>query len=62
MVRIGQGGLVLAALFMAWQMKRIADRPPDNHEVNQEVNVPEQTGENDPHEEGHPDDGYGESG
>ena len=30
-VRIGQGALVLAAFFIGWQLKRIADRPPDVH-------------------------------
>ena len=46
-VRIGQGALVLVAAFLAWQVKRIADRPPDvnNHtdgdtQVDVEVTVP----------------------
>lgn len=30
-VRIGQGALVLIAAFMAWQVKKIADRGPDVH-------------------------------
>jgi len=35
-VRIGQGALVLIAAFMAWQVKKIADRP--NGDTNVEVN------------------------
>lgn len=30
-VRVGQGALVLIAAFMAWQVKKIADRPADVH-------------------------------
>ena len=30
-VRIGQGALVLIAAFMAWQVKKIADKPPNVH-------------------------------
>jgi len=44
LVRVGQGALVLIAAFMAWQVKKIADRPPDVHtdgDVDVEVNVPE---------------------
>ncbi len=36
-VRIGQGALVIIAAFMAWQVKKIADRP--NGDTNVEVNV-----------------------
>ena len=31
LVRVGQGALVLIAAFMAWQVKKIADRPPNVH-------------------------------
>jgi hypothetical protein len=46
LVRVGQGALVLIAAFMAWQVKKIADRPPNVHNdgdvtVPVEVNVPE---------------------
>ena len=44
LVRVGQGALVLIAAFMAWQVKKIADRPPNVHtdgDVDVEVNVPE---------------------
>jgi len=30
-VRAGQGALVLIAAFMAWQVKKIADKPPNVH-------------------------------
>ena len=45
-VRVGQGALVLIAAFMAWQVKKIADKPPNVHNdgdvtVPVEVNVPE---------------------
>ena len=62
LVRVGQGALVLIAAFMAWQVKKIADRPPNVHKdgdvtVPVEVNVPE-------HEHDHKrkrDDDHGES-
>ena len=41
-VRIGQGALVLIAAFMAWQVKKIADRPPSVHndgDTNVDVDV-----------------------
>ena len=59
-VRIGQGALVLIAAFMAWQVKKIADRPPTVHndgDVDVDVTVPE-------HEHGRKkkrDDDHGES-
>jgi len=47
-VRIGQGALVIIAAFMAWQVKKIADKPngDTNVEVNEgdvdvDVNLPE---------------------
>jgi hypothetical protein len=42
LVRVGQGALVIIAAFMAWQVKRIADRPADIHndgDVDVDVNV-----------------------
>lgn len=36
-VRVGQGALVLIAAFMAWQVKKIADRPADTHTTNVDV-------------------------
>ena len=44
LVRVGQGALVLIAAFMAWQVKKIADRPPTVHndgDVDVDVTVPE---------------------
>ncbi len=46
LVRAGQGALVLAALFIGWQLKRIADKPNgdtnvDAGDTSVEVNVPE---------------------
>lgn len=54
-VRIGQSTLILIGAFMAWQLKRIADKPngDDVHnegDTNVEVNVP-------PHDHGHHDQG-----
>lgn len=53
-VRVGQGVLVLIAAFMAWQVKKIADKPPnvDNHG---DVTVPV-TVESGKHDHGHDDD------
>ena len=56
-VRAGQGVLVLIAAFMAWQVKKIADKPngDDVHgDVKVEVNVPK-------HDHGHDDDNDSES-
>ncbi len=36
LVRVGQGALVLIAAFMAWQVKKIADKP--NGDTNVDVN------------------------
>ncbi len=38
-VRIGQGALVLIAAFMAWQVKKIADRPNGDTNVDVDVDV-----------------------
>jgi hypothetical protein len=59
LVRVGQGALVLIAAFMAWQVKKIADKPngDDVHhegDTNVEVNVPEH--ERPKHDHGHDDD------
>ena len=55
-VRIGQGALVLIAGFIAWQVKKIADKPngDDIHhegDTNVEVNVPEKRKRDDDHGE-----------
>ncbi len=51
-VRAGQGVLVLIAAFMAWQVKKIADKPngDDVHhegDTNVEVNLPERKRDDD---------------
>ncbi len=51
-VRIGQGALVLIAAFMAWQVKKIADRGPDVHNEG-DTNVTVESGK---HDHGHDDD------
>ena len=38
-VRIGQGALVLIAAFMAWQVKKIADKPNGDTDVDVDVDV-----------------------
>lgn len=43
--RVGQGALVLAAFFIGWQLKRIADKEEGDHNTSVEVNIP-------PHEHG----------
>ncbi len=59
LVRVGQGALVLIAAFMAWQMKKIADRPPNVHndgDVTVPVTVEPHEHERPKHDHGHDDD------
>ena len=61
-VRAGQGALVLIAAFMAWQVKKIADKPngDDNHfEGDTNVTVPVTV---EPHDHGRKDHDDSESG
>jgi len=56
LVRVGQGALVLIAAFMAWQVKKIADRPADSHTTNVDVDY-----EHPDHDRRKRDDDHGES-
>ena len=60
-VRIGQGALVLIAGFMAWQLKRLADRPADIHTTDVNVNYEHPDHDRRKSKKGHDDDdGEGE--